>query len=200
MQRMIFPVLAAALGFMVAGAAAAQSAVPAGADSAAKLAEARAIIAVMYPPAERKKIMDKLLADGMRQFRTMLSPEAMADPGIKAMVDDFLQKELSRQSAVIQEHFPEQLEAQAVAYAHQFTLAELNDIHAFALTKSGNDYFSKTASILDDPSVIEANIAAVHDMNDVSRELIPQFQERLAAYLKVHPDLATRIKAEANRD
>ena len=195
MRNILASVFAAALAAMAVSAVA-QTVASSDADGKAKLAEARAIVAVMYPPAQRRTMMDKLLSDGTSQFRTMLSPDAMADPGIKSMVDDFLQQELKRQSAVIQKHLPDQLEAQAIAYTHQFTLAELKDIHAFALTPSGNDYFSKTMSVLGDPSVMQANIDVVHEMNDVSRELVPQFRDKLTAYVNAHPDLAARIQAE----
>jgi hypothetical protein len=196
MKTILGPVLGAMLVAAAPASAAAQSVVPAQADQAAKLGEARAIIAVMFPPAERQAMMDKLVVDLTGQFRAMLPADAMADPGLKAIVDDFLEKALVRQRPVLQKHMPEQLEAMALAYAREFSLAELKDIHAFAGTSSGGHYLSKAISVVGDPAVAKANTATIAEIHAVTQEMLPELQGKLVAYLQAHPDVAARIAAK----
>jgi len=195
MKTILGPVLSAVLIVAAPAGASAQAAAPT-AEQAAKLNEARAIIRIMFPPAERQVMMDKLVADLTGQFRTMLPVDAMADPGLKAIVDDFLQKALERQRPVLQRHMPEQLEAMAIAYAREFSLAELKDIHSFAGTPSGGHYFAKAISVVGDPAVAKANTATIAEIHAVTQEMVPELQGKLIAYLKEHPDVAARIAAK----
>jgi hypothetical protein len=196
MKKILGPLLGAVLIGATPESAAAQAVTPAQADQAAKLSEARAIIATMLPPAQRQQMIEKLQADLMGQFRTLLPTDLMADPGMKAILDEFIKKALDRQRTVIEQHQPEQLEAMAGAYTREFSLAELKDIHAFAGTPSGTHYLSRMTAIIGDPAVAKANSATFTEIHAVTNEMLPEFQGKLVAYLKAHPDVAARIAAQ----
>lgn len=182
-----------------ASAAAAQAAppAPATAGDAAKLAEAHAIIAVMFPPAERKRMMDKLLTQLSAQFSAGFPAAFMTDPGLKAIVDDFMARAHGRQLAVLQKHMPSIFEATAIAYTHEFSLAELKDIHAFAETPAGRHYLSRATALIGDPAVANANKALIVDAQALTKSMLPELKEKLVAYVKAHPDVAAKIAAKA---
>jgi len=196
MKTILGCVLAACFTVSLPANAAAQPATSAQPDEPAKLAEARAVIAAAFPPAQRKQMLAKLQADVMAQFATLLPAELMADPGLKSIFDDFKNGALERQHAVLEKHLPIQLEAMAHAYSREFSLAELKDIHAFAATPSGGHYLSKSTAIIGDPEVAKANTDAIAEIHAVTQEMLPAFKEKAIAYLKAHPDVAKKLEAE----
>lgn len=192
-------VLAALLGASLVAAgpadAASQPAPAVQSADPAKLDEAHAIIAVMFPPAERTRMMDKLMGDLMVPFRKNM-PKAIADdPGLKAIVDDFISESQARQRPIIQKDMPQVIEAMAIAYTHEFSLAELKQIHAFALSPTGNHYLSKSIDIAGDPVVIEANTAMVADGQKMMNTLLPEFMTKVLEYVTAHPELEKKVKA-----
>jgi hypothetical protein len=187
-------ILAAFLGASLIAAA------PAGAqpqsDGAAKLAEAHAIIQIMFPPDQRQQMMDKLLTTFEAQMRPAILKDAMADPGLKALVDAYADKVLTAERPAMQKHIPAIMEASATAYTREFSLAELKDIHAFALTPSGRRYLQRSSSILSDPAVAKVNQDLAIEAQATAKALIPEFKEKLIEYLKAHPDVAAKVKAQ----
>jgi hypothetical protein len=193
----IFPGLLAAC-FVAATpvqALAAPAAAAAETDQAAKLGEARAFLAVMFPPAQREAMLTKLQADLGTQVSALIPAQMLADPGLKAIFEEFKTDAFERQRAVALKHFPSQLEAIATAYAREFSLGELKDIHSFALTPSGGHYFSKAMSIIGDPAVAKVNSETIAEIHSVTQLALPPFREKVIAYLKAHPDLAAKIEA-----
>ncbi len=165
-------------------------------DDAAKLREAQAIIQVIFPPAQREQMMDKILTTLGAQMRPAVLHDAMSDPGLKSIVDAYFDKVMTLERPVLQKHIPDMLEASAVAYTHEFSLAELKDIHAFAQTQSGRHYFARASAILSDPAVAKVNTAMALEGQATARSLMPEFKEKLVAYLKAHPDVAAKVKDE----
>lgn len=184
-----------AAGLLSPAAATAQTASNAQSDHATKLGEAHAIIEVIFPPAQREAMLAKLQSDLLTQMGTTFPASVMADPGLKAIVDDFKTNVLARQRAVMIKHMPLQIDAMAEAYSHEFSLAELKNIHAFAGSKSGAHYLSKSLSIVGDPAVARANSDAIVELRTVTQELAPAFQEKVIAYLKAHPEVANKVQA-----
>jgi hypothetical protein len=203
MKNMFGPV--AGVMLLVAGPAIAETnaapvsaqpaAAPQGPDPA-KLAEAHAILDVAFPPDRREDMLDKLQSD---LFAQMMPKRAdwMQEPGVKKIVDDFIAEAKAQQRAVYAKHLPEQVDAMASAYAHRFSLAELKDIDAFAHSPSGRHYFSESLAIVGDPAVAKVNAAAIADIRSVTEALLPDFKDKLVAYVKAHPELAAKIAAEA---
>ena len=196
MKSIVSPVLAACLGILVPAPAAAQAAPPVQADVAARLDEAHAIIAIMFPPAERFHMIEKMQRDLMAQMHPLLPASFLADPGLKSIINAYIDQAMVRQKAVMQKRLPEMTEAMAIAYTHEFSLAELKDIHAFALSPSGAHYLTKSTAIVGDPAVAKVNSAMFQDIHATTQAILPELKDKLVAYLKAHPDVAAKIEAE----
>jgi hypothetical protein len=168
--------------------------VPSPADPA-RLAEAHAIMDVMFPPDRRQAMLDELQSDIFAQMMPK-GADWMQDPGVKQIVDEFIADAKAKQRVVFAKHLPDQIDAMASAYARRFSLAELKDISAFAHSPSGRHYLSESMAIVGDPDVARVNSALVADIRSVTDALVPDFKEKLVAYVKAHPELAAKIAAE----
>jgi hypothetical protein len=168
-------------------------ATPAVAPDPAELAEARAVIDIMYPAAERGKIFDELLTSFNDQIRTSVPLDALQDDGLKAIVDEVLSGLPARQSPLMQKHTPALLEAMAVAYVNEFTLAELKDIRAFATTPSGGRYLSRATYLIGDPAVAEVNTAIMTESFAFADTVRGEQQHKVLAYLTEHPEVAEKL-------
>jgi hypothetical protein len=195
MNKYLRPVFVASLALAIPAAALAQAVAPAATGEAATLNEAHAIIEIMFPPAERTTTVDKILDQFAAQYRASIPADAMGDAGLKAIVERELDKSREQLRPLVQRHMPGVFEATATAYAHQFSLAELKDIHAFALTSSGRHYLSASPTLLGDPAIASANASMLADTQQLMKSMLPGMMEDLVAYLKAHPDVAAKIDA-----
>jgi len=195
MRAILAAVVGATLIVSMPAAAAAQ-AQPAAAgqpDDPAKLAEARAIVQIVSPPAEREKTLSALLPKIEAQMRTPLPPAVEADPGLKAVIEGGYKDFMGLAQQVLLKHMPDMMEATAVAYTHEFSLAELRQIHAFADTEAGHHYLSRAASVLGDPAVAKANSAMIADLHQLLATKKAELKDKFAAYLEAHPDVAKKV-------
>lgn len=165
-----------------------------------KLAEAHAIIGIMFPPAQRLQMIQKMQDDMMTQMRPLLPAAMMSDPGLAAIMNDYIAKAKVRQSGVMEKHLPLMFEAMAGAYTREFSLAELKDIHAFAATPSGAHYLSRSTAIVGDPAVAKVNTAMFQDIHAATQAALPEFKDKVITYLKAHPDVAAKIEAESKSE
>jgi len=192
MNRIWQPVFGALLAAALPAAAAAQD------NDAAELAEARAIVAVIYPPAERDAMMRTMLEQFAGQLKQSvpLDIAAFGDPGLSAIVEKFQDNVVGLVMPTVQAHLPKIIEATAVAYTHEFDLAELRDIHAFAETPAGRRYLSRQTALVGDPAVAEVNTAYLRDIQLLAAAKQAEFREELLAYFAKHPEVARKV-AEA---
>ena len=192
MNRIWQPVLGALLAAALPAAAAAQD------NDAAELAEARAIVAVIYPPADRDAMMRTMLEQFAGQLKQSvpLDIAAFGDPGLSAIVEKFQDNVVGLVMPTVQAHLPKIIEATAVAYTHEFDLAELRDIHAFAETPAGRRYLSRQTALVGDPAVAEVNTAYLRDIQLLAAAKQAEFREELLAYFAKHPEVARKV-AEA---
>lgn len=181
--------MGAAFLVSVPGAVAAQ----AQPDDAAKLVEARAIVQVVSPPADREKMLSTLLPKVAAQMRPALPPVVASDPALKALVDSSYDDFMEAARPVLLKHMPDIMDATAVAYTHEFSLDELKSIRAFAETPAGIHYLSHSASLLGDPAVARANSAMIADIQQLTAAKKAELMNKLTAYLKVHPDIAKKV-------
>lgn len=198
MKSVLGPILGAWL-FVSAPATAAPIASRPQAE-AAELAEARAIIEIMYPSAERQKTFDKLMTDISAQFRQSVPPDTLTDPGLNAIVHEFLDSSMRRVRPVLHKHLPDTMAAMAVAYTNEFSLAELKDIHAFAQTPSGRRYLSRSVAIISDPAVAKVNSAMMTELFELNTAMRAELRDEILAYLKVHPDVAAKLAPEKKEE
>ena len=195
MKKNLGAVLAACLAVSIPAGATAQPTPAAQSDDAAKLAEAHAIINVMFPPATRAQMMDKMISDLTAPIRQSLPMDGITDPGLKALFKDYMDGLFAAQRPLMIRHLPAMTEAMAVAYSHQFSLAQLKDIHAFAQTPSGSDYFSHVMTILGDPAVMKVNSDMIADAQQAAKASAGGFKAKLVAYITAHPEAAAQLQS-----
>jgi len=195
MKKVLSVLVAAGVFAALPGSAMAQ---PAG--DPAELAEARAILAIMFPPAEREATFNKIGAALANQFRQSIPDAAFSDPGLKAIVDEALDKSIEVEKPVLARHLPGYFQAIENAYGREFSLAELKDIHAFALTPSGRHYLTRSSALISDPDFARENTQMMVDAQAATRDLVKELTAKMTAYLKAHPDVAGKIDANEMKD
>jgi hypothetical protein len=176
------------------GSAAAQD------NDAAELAEARAIVGVAFPPTERDQMMRSLIQQFASQVEAAdpMQVEAIGDPGLTKLIGDFRGKMLDDMMPLVKGHLPKILEATAVAYTHEFDLAELKEMHAFAETPTGRHYLSRSSALIADPAVAEVNTAYIRDLQTLAATKKAELKDQLMAYLKAHPAVAMKVADAVN--
>lgn len=197
MKKILSSVLGVCFAVSMSSSAAAQPAATVQADDGARLAEASAIINIMFPPATRQDMMDKMLTDLTGPMRQSLPMNGITDPGLKALFKEYLDNILDAERPLIARHLPAITGAMAIAYAHQFSLAELKDIHAFALSPSGHDYFSHVMTVVGDPVVKKVTVEMMVDGQSALKPVVASFKDKVVAYIKAHPDAAAQLQSLA---
>lgn len=183
--------LAAALLAMPLAPARAQPADP------AEMADARAIIATMFPAERQDEIFRRMMEDMMAQMRAGFEiDQSLNDPGLRKIIDEYLDGTPERVMPTLRIYMPGILEATAEAYSREFAPKELQEIRAFAETPAGKHYFSSVTSLLSDPAVAAANqryFAAVEELLSDDKE---KLKAKLVAYLSDHPEVLAKIKPQ----
>ena len=149
----------------------------------------------MFPPATRSQMMNKMMTDITAPMRKSLPMDGITDPGLRAIFTDYMDTVLAAERPVIVRHLPAMTDAMALAYTHQFSLAELKNIHAFAQTPSGRDYFSHAMTVISDPAVQKVNADIIADSQQAAKATIGGLKEKVTAYVKTHPDAAAQLQA-----
>lgn len=180
----------------------AQETDPAATPPADELAEARAIINAIYPPEEREAIFSKMVSDIGDQFgAAAMQGPIFEDPGIRAIMENFLGDLGVLLMPTIQKHLPEIINATAVAYVNKFSLEELQQIRAFSQTPAGSRYFRESPELLGDPAVAAANQRYFEDITKLQTEAGAEIRTKVQQYLAENPEALKRIEeamAEAN--
>jgi len=129
-------------------------------------------------------------------MRQSMPSAAFADPGLKAILEKFLDDSQRQQRPLIQKHVPALLEAMAGAYTRAFSLTELRDVRAFSQFPSGRSYLSKSTAIIGDPAVTRVNAALMKESQALTQQTLPAFTAEIVEYVKSHPEVAKAIAAE----
>lgn len=161
-----------------------------------EMAEAMAIMNVIFPPDTREEdMLETAMTMGNQLAASMMTGPVFEEPGIRAIMDDFLAKmpEIMRPS--IAKHLPAMIKSSAVAYTREFTLAELQDIREFATTATGQRYFSNSQKLLADPAVAAANEAFFADVNAAQQVEVENIQAKVIDYLQKNPEVIERLQA-----
>jgi hypothetical protein len=199
MRAILRAVLGATVLVSIPAVAAAQ-AQPAAAqpDDPAKLAEARGIVNAIFPPQQRPQMVKNLLNQFTTQFQSAIPTgvESFHDAGLDAIMDKFRAGIPGDIEPIVEAHLPQIIDATASAYTHEFSLAELKDIHAFAQTPTGAHYLAKSTQLMGDPSIVAANKAYMADVVTVAKSKQAEVKAELVAYVKAHPDLQKKIEAQ----
>jgi hypothetical protein len=198
MPKILNAFLAATLIVSTPAAAQAQPAAAAQPDDPAKLAEARAIADIIFPAQNRQAMLKTLLNQFNAQFQAAVPSEfdSLHDAGLSAIINKARAGVPDVVAPVAEAHMPQIIGAMASAYTHEFSLAELKDIRAFAQTPTGAHYLSKSTQLMGDPSIVAANKAYLADVVTVAKSKQAELKSEVLAYLKAHPDLQKKIEAQ----
>ena len=165
-----------------------------------ELAVARDIIAVIYPPETRDAMFEDMMRQVAGQFGSaIMTDPVFEEPGIRAIMDEFLAGLPQRLMPAIKKHMPSMLEATAVAYTREFNLEELEDIRAFARTDTGNHYFGRLTYLLGDPAVAEANKAYFAELQGMQESVKVEIQAKLMEYLVANPEVLDRVRKRSEK-
>ena len=161
-----------------------------------ELVEARAIMNAMFPPETREESMLEIMESMGRQVADgMMQGPVFQEPGIKAIMDEFIAELPVVMRPMVAEYLPQMIESTAIAYTREFTLEELQDISAFAATPSGKRYFGNVQSLLNDPAVAETNQAFFAKVGTVQQAEAVKLSQKVQQYLQDNPEVVERLKA-----
>lgn len=190
--------LVGAVHFASPGALAAQDS--AYVPPADELAEAKVIIEAMLPADKRDQIiLDMAVTVGRQAAAGFMTDPAFKEPGVKAIMDEYLDNLPNVMRPLFAEHMPKILDATAIAYTREFTLPELQDISAFARTPSGQRYFLNLQKLQSDPAVAQANQAMFTDLRPIQQAATADLLEKVKAYLVANPEVLDRLSGAANK-
>lgn len=180
-----------ALFLVMPGKAMAQAATT---DDATELAEARSILAIMFPPAEREVMFATMIQQLLAQARQAMPQDAMRDPGVATILNRYLDDLPDRLAPLVNAHLPKIIDATAVAYTNEFSLQELVDIRGFAQTPSGQRYLRASTKMIGDPAVAAANTAYLTELQAQQLQMQQQLMAELQAYARQNPEAAARSR------
>lgn len=182
----------ASVGALTSSFAMAQSAPPPvkviAAPEPARLALAKEIISIVFPPAEREAMMHKLVANMTAQFSAGIDLSSIEDKGARDLVKGYLDSIPVRMQPMVNAFIPKQMEVTARAYARMYTEQQLTDVLAFAKTPSGAAFLQHSMDVMSDPEVAEANTDYFKDVMGESQKLGAEMTQAIAAYAKEHPN------------
>jgi hypothetical protein len=153
-----------------------------------RLALANEVIALAFPPEQRRAMFSRVTEALMAQIRTAMlgDPEAARDPGAEAILQRYFDRLLAQSDRSITAASPTLFAALARAYARAFTRDELIQIRAFVATPAGAKYIQRSAELLSDPDVAAANTAYMAQVLKDVEPIRADLQRELMAYFEKH--------------
>ena len=189
---------ALAVGAVQSAPAAAQAEISLEGIPADELEVARDIITVTFPVEKRDEIFGSMIGEVGSQFaKSAMSDPIFEEPGIRAIMDEFLSDLPTVLMPTVRKHMPAMLEAAAVAYTREFNLQELREIRAFAQTDAGGHYFRTATSLLSDPAVAKANEAYFADIQIEKKAVGAGIGKKVTEYLIANPEVLERIQTRS---
>lgn len=156
---------------------------PAGAQDARELELARAIVGQGYPPETRMASFGTVMDQIVGQMNQAVSPDLLADPQVMAIVERYQQRILDHGKSVLAQHMDAMMDGMAQGYVQEFTLAELESLHAYVSSPEGRGFFSRSMRVVADPAYARASQGFLDQyMADVP-ELKNEFIEELTHML-----------------
>jgi hypothetical protein len=181
----------AGLAFLAAACLAAPAPAQPATAAAAKvdpqsLSIAKDIVDLAYPPERRQALLMRTMDVMMVQIRAASAQAGggRADPGADAILDRFVVKVRAVVEPVVAKESPALFAAFARAYARNFTRDELLQIRAFVATPAGAKYTLRSADLLSDPEVAEANTAYMNHTLIAIQPLQAEARQALAEHYK----------------
>jgi len=174
-MKIVTAIAAAAISLAVPAQVSAQDAAPAG-ISATEMQLARDIIDNGFPPETRMGMFDEVINQLLVQMRASM-PDLQSDPQMAAVFDRHVERVRATSMDVLSRHIDPIMESMVVAYADQFSEAELRGLHGFIMTPEGHGFLARTAEINGHPAFAQANQAYMQEY----LAQMPQLMEQLRA-------------------
>ncbi|TZG27205.1 DUF2059 domain-containing protein [Sphingomonas montanisoli] len=178
-----------AAGMLLAAPVAAQAPAAAAAVAPvdpARLAASRALIDQIMPPAQRDAMMTSTITPMIANMRESMTKDSRLaqmvseDPRVQPIVDRFMNRVIDEAMGSVRTSMPQMFDAMAIAYARQFTVAQLNEVNAFYATPTGRAFMAKMPQIMADPAVLEAQRATMTASMGRMPDLMKEFQAEIA--------------------
>ncbi|MBR2171222.1 DUF2059 domain-containing protein [Sphingopyxis sp.] len=153
--------------------------------TAERLASAEQLMAAMMPAEQRdamvEEMMTAMIANIIPGIRKRIDEKGvLSEPGIKEVFDHFIDRQRDLAIAQLKVEMPKLIEAMARAYARRFTTAQMDEMHAFFRTPTGQAYVKESMGIMSDPDVA----AWQRDSITKSMEKLPEELELLRKQLE----------------
>ena len=160
-----------------------------------KIVEARAIVEIIYPVAEREAIFREMTETHAQQIAAHMlhEPAYQGEPDLMAAATEALKQLPEFLWPATQKHMSAIIEATAVAYAREFSLQELSDIRSFGETDSGRRLLTRMPFVLNDPALGEARQAHLMDTEHARKDFMEVFDRKIEQLVYSHPDLQKRL-------
>jgi hypothetical protein len=142
-------------------------------------------------------MMHSLMTELTSQIAASVQLDAVADAGVRSILETYLANTPEMLQPAVRDHLPNLLNATTIAYVHRFTLAELQDIRAFAETPSGRRYLSSSTALVADPAVAAANSEYFARVQALSQDMAGRLRQQIIDYLRTHPDAAAAMRSQA---
>lgn len=150
-------------------------------DNAEAFVLARGIAEAVLPADTAEASMRNVMAAIGTQMRNAMGDE-LKDPALLELFDKRLDELPDRLMPVTRKFIPLQKAAMACAYTHEYSLAELREIKAFAMTPTGSHYLSSNIKLISDPAVAQANEGYFRDVQAVQQAFVADLQADVVAY------------------
>jgi hypothetical protein len=149
---------------------------------------AQEVIDLAFPPDRRHALLSRVGDAMMEQMRNAAlgSAGGTLDAGEEPIFQRYLARVREISEEAITERSPALFNALARAYARAFTRDELVQIRAFVATPAGAKYLQRSADLLSDPDVAQANTDYMRSAFTLIEPLTSQLRQELTEYRAHH--------------
>ena len=151
----------AALALIAAPAsAAAQPANPVSQPGATELAAAHRLMEALLPKEQRDLMMEQMMSSMMTNLiggiRQGLGVDAQVSRAVvEPVLDRFVERQKTQALAQLKTDMPDMIDAMSRAYARRFSVSQLDEMHAFFGSPTGQRYVMESVNIMADPDLAE---------------------------------------------
>ncbi|WP_421846286.1 hypothetical protein [Novosphingobium sp.] len=148
------------------------------------VALAQEILDIGMPPESRPAMFAGIMGSLRTQIRESMSKIAgTGDAEADAIIGRGIDRMYKQMTERMNTHLPDLYQAMARAYARQFSFEDLTQIRAFVGTPTGQRFFSRSATVMSDPDVMEANKRSMVDIMGLAPQMQKQMIDELVAHI-----------------
>ena len=168
--------------------AAAQETAPVTQPAADQLAAAQRLMETMMPAEQRDAMIEKMISSLMANLIGGVKQGMGADKHLDGsaagpIFDRFIARQEQLSIAQMQAEMPRMIDAMSRAYARRFSVAQLDEMHAFFRTPTGQLYVRESMNIMADPDVAawqrEAMAKSMEKLPEELKKLTKELEDAL---------------------